>query len=131
MTPVYGPTVFFPKRRRPRWNLVGNVFCPRGTDQSPDISAGGCRSWKRDSQPAGGVGYTAFCSFCGPSFYYNLTAITPSAQPAAGLVIRTPTLADTTDMISLGCAPMLAEHLPELEVVVGTLGGRGRRGQRR
>ncbi|TNE76281.1 MAG: efflux RND transporter permease subunit, partial [Gammaproteobacteria bacterium] len=61
-----------------------------------------------------------FVGFTGPTFYYNLQRA-PQAPNRARLVVRTPTLADTTDMMSWIRAHV-KDEMPELDVTVGILG---------
>ena len=58
--------------------------------------------------------------FAGPAFYYNLQRA-PQAPNRARLVVRTPTLADTPDMVRW-IRHHVREDMPELDVTVGILG---------
>ncbi|MGK2188132.1 MAG: multidrug efflux pump subunit AcrB [Pseudomonadales bacterium] len=115
MTPFMAQQ-FFPNADRPR--VIVEMYLPEGTDQAQTSAVAAQLEQAIRSQPAA-LDIQRFVGFAGPSFYYNLQR-SPQAPNRGRLVIRTPTLADTTDMIRW-VRTYVAEHLPELEVVVGTL----------
>jgi multidrug efflux pump subunit AcrB len=115
MTPFMAQQ-FFPNADRPR--VIVEMYLPEGTDQAQTSAVAAQLEHAIRSQPAA-LDIQRFVGFAGPSFYYNLQR-SPQAPNRGRLVIRTPTLADTTDMIRW-VRTYVAENLPELEVVVGTL----------
>eukprot|EP00163_Fabomonas_tropica_P026773 TRINITY_DN5032_c0_g1_i1.p1 TRINITY_DN5032_c0_g1~~TRINITY_DN5032_c0_g1_i1.p1 ORF type:complete len:1009 (-),score=134.47 TRINITY_DN5032_c0_g1_i1:369-3395(-) len=108
---------FFPNADRPR--VVVELYMPEGTDQSRTSEAAADLEKMIRTQP-NALEVHRFVGFTGPSFYYNLQRA-PQSPNRARLVIRTPTLADTTEMIRWVRAHV-KDEMPELDVTVGILG---------
>lgn len=116
MTPFMAQQ-FFPNADRPR--VIVELYMPEGTDQVRTAQAASDLERMIRTQPDA-VEVHRFVGFTGPSFYYNLQRA-PQAPNRARLVIRTPTLADTTEMIRWVRAHV-HDEMPELDVTVGILG---------
>ncbi len=116
MTPFMAQQ-FFPNADRPR--VIVELYMPEGTDQARTAEAAEALERMIRTQPDA-LEVHRFVGFTGPSFYYNLQR-SPQAPNRARLVIRTPTLADTTEMIRWVRAHV-REEMPELDVTVGILG---------
>lgn len=108
---------FFPNADRPR--VIVELYMPEGTDQARTAEAAARLERAIRTQPVA-LEVHRFVGFTGPSFYYNLQRA-PQAPNRARLVIRTPTLADTTDMVRWVRAHA-KEQMPELDLTVGVLG---------
>ena len=108
---------FFPNADRPR--VIVELYMPEGTDQARTAEAAARLERAIRSQPEA-LEVHRFVGFTGPSFYYNLQRA-PQAPNRARLVIRTPTLADTTEMVRWVRAHA-SEKMPELDLTVGVLG---------
>lgn len=108
---------FFPNADRPR--VVVELYMPEGTDQSSTAAAAADLEAMIRTRPDA-LEVHRFVGSTGPSFYYNLQRA-PQAPNRARLVIRTPTLEDTTEMIRWVRAHV-HEDMPELDVTVGVLG---------
>ncbi|KEF30554.1 Acriflavin resistance protein [Marinobacter nitratireducens] len=116
MTPFMAQQ-FFPNADRPR--VIVELYMPEGTDQSRTSEAAAELEQMIRTQPKA-LEVHRFVGFTGPTFYYNLQRA-PQAPNRARLVVRTPTLADTTDMMSWIRAHV-KDEMPELDVTVGILG---------
>lgn len=116
MTPFMAQQ-FFPNADRPR--VIVELYMPEGTDQSRTSEAAAKLEQMIRTQPKA-LEVHRFVGFTGPTFYYNLQRA-PQAPNRARLVVRTPTLADTTDMMSWIRAHV-KDEMPELDVTVGILG---------
>jgi multidrug efflux pump len=108
---------FFPNADRPQ--VVVELYMPEGTDlkRTSDVAADleqAIRS--RDNA----LQIHRFTGFTGPSFYYNLQR-EPQAPNRGRIVVETPTLEDTTEMVR-----WIRDHartqFPELQITVGILG---------
>jgi len=108
---------FFPNADRPR--VIVEIYMPEGTDQARTAEAAARLERAIRTQPEA-LEVHRFVGFTGPSFYYNLQRA-PQAPNRARLVIRTPTLADTTDMVRW-VRTHASEQMPELDLTVGVLG---------
>ncbi|HTN33210.1 MAG TPA: efflux RND transporter permease subunit [Marinobacter sp.] len=108
---------FFPNADRPR--VVVELYMPEGTDQSRTAEAAADLEQMIRTRPDA-LEVHRFVGYTGPSFYYNLQR-SPQAPNRARLVIRTPTLEDTTEMIRWIRAHV-HEEMPELDITVGVLG---------
>ena len=108
---------FFPNADRPR--VIVELYMPEGTDQVFTAEQAARLEQAIRTQP-NALEIHRFVGFTGPSFYYNLQRA-PQASNRARLVIRTPTLADTTEMIRW-IRHYVHEQMPELDVNVGILG---------
>lgn len=108
---------FFPNADRPR--VIVELYMPEGTDQARTAEAAARLERAIRTQPDA-LEVHRFVGFTGPSFYYNLQRA-PQAPNRARLVIRTPTLADTTEMVRWVRAHA-SEQMPELDLSVGVLG---------
>ncbi|AOY90001.1 acriflavin resistance protein [Marinobacter salinus] len=108
---------FFPNADRPR--VIVELYMPEGTDQSRTAEAAAMLEGMVRTRPDA-LEVHRFVGFTGPTFYYNLQRA-PQAPNRARLVIRTPTLADTTEMIRW-VRTHVKEEMPELDVTVGILG---------
>ena len=108
---------FFPNADRPR--VIVEIHMPEGTDQARTAQAAATLEQAIRTQPDA-LEIHRFVGFTGPSFYYNLQRA-PQSPNRARLVIRTPTLADTTEMVRWVRA-YVSERMPELDVTVGILG---------
>ncbi|HLV77985.1 MAG TPA: efflux RND transporter permease subunit [Marinobacter sp.] len=108
---------FFPNADRPV--VVLEVRLPEGTDQARTAEAAAdlervLRARAETQQ------VHRFVGFAGPAFYYNLQKF-PQAPNRARLVVRTPSLEDTVELIDW-VRHELAPTLPELEISADTLG---------
>jgi multidrug efflux pump subunit AcrB len=108
---------FFPNADRPR--VIVELYMPEGTDQSRTAEVAASLEQMIRTRPDA-LEVHRFVGYTGPSFYYNLQRA-PQAPNRARLVIRTPTLEDTTEMIRWVRAHV-HEDMPELDVSVGILG---------
>lgn len=108
---------FFPNADRPR--VIVELFMPEGTDQQRTAEAAAELERAIRGQPET-VSVQRFVGFTGPSFYYNLLRA-PQAPNRARLVIKTPTLADTTGLVQW-VRSYSRSNLPQLDVTVGILG---------
>ena len=108
---------FFPNADRPR--VIVELYMPEGTDQARTSEAAARLERMIRSQPRA-LEVHRFVGFAGPAFYYNLQRA-PQAPNRARLVVRTPTLADTPDMVRW-IRHHVREDMPELDVTVGILG---------
>ncbi|WP_336365886.1 efflux RND transporter permease subunit [Marinobacter sp. C2H3] len=108
---------FFPNADRPR--VVVELYLPEGTDQATTADAAAQLEQVIRRRPEA-LEVHRFVGFTGPSFYYNLTRA-PQAPNRARLVVRTPTLADTTGLVRW-IRQTVHTELPELDVTVGILG---------
>ncbi|MGM0766442.1 MAG: efflux RND transporter permease subunit [Pseudomonadota bacterium] len=108
---------FFPNADRPQ--VIVELYMPEGTDQERTSSVAAELERAIRERPEA-VRVHRFSGFTGPSFYYNLQRA-PQAPNRGRIVVATPTLADTTDLI-----PWIRDyantHLPELNLSVGILG---------
>lgn len=108
---------FFPDADRPR--VIVELYMPEGTDQGETAEAAAMLEEMIRTRPDA-LEVHRFVGFTGPAFYYNLQRA-PQAPNRARLVIRTPTLADTTEMIRW-VRTHVNETMPELDVTAGILG---------
>ncbi|MDS1311272.1 efflux RND transporter permease subunit [Marinobacter xiaoshiensis] len=108
---------FFPNADRPQ--VIVELFMPEGTDQQRTAEAAANLEHAIRTQPKA-LQIHRFVGFTGPAFYYNLQRA-PQAPNRGRLVIATPTLEDTTEMIRWIRAHV-DEQMPELDVGVGVLG---------
>ncbi|MCM0613225.1 efflux RND transporter permease subunit [Marinobacter sediminum] len=108
---------FFPDADRPR--VIVELYMPEGTDQGETAEAAATLEEMIRTRPDA-LEVHRFVGFTGPAFYYNLQRA-PQAPNRARLVIRTPTLADTTEMIRW-VRTHVNETMPELDVTAGILG---------
>lgn len=108
---------FFPNADRPQ--VIVELYMPEGTDQERTASVAAELERAIRGRPEA-VMVHRFTGFTGPSFYYNLQRA-PQAPNRGRIVVATPTLADTTDLIPWIRAYADA-HLPELNLSVGILG---------
>ncbi|MGX1200415.1 efflux RND transporter permease subunit [Marinobacter sp. MBR-105] len=116
MTPFMAQQ-FFPNADRPR--VIVEMYMPEGTDQARTAEVAAVLEQAiRTRQEA--LEVHRFVGFTGPSFYYNLQR-SPQAPNRARLVVRTPTLADTTDLVKW-IRHEAARSLPELDITAGILG---------
>ncbi|MGF2688162.1 efflux RND transporter permease subunit [Marinobacter sp. DUT-3] len=108
---------FFPNADRPQ--VIVELYMPEGTDQERTSAVAADLERAIRERPEA-VRIHRFTGFTGPSFYYNLQR-SPQAPNRGRIVVSTPTLADTTELI-----PWIREyansHLPELNLSVGILG---------
>jgi multidrug efflux pump len=108
---------FFPNADRPQ--VVVELYMPEGTDlkRTSDVAADLERAIRSRENA---LQIHRFTGFTGPSFYYNLQR-EPQAPNRGRIVVETPTLEETTDMVR-----WIREHarteFPELQVTVGILG---------
>lgn len=116
MTPFLA-TQFFPNADRPR--VIVEIYLPEGTDQARTADATARLEEIIRSQPET-LEVHRFVGFTGPSFYYNLQR-SPQAPNRARLVIRTPTLEDTTGLVQW-IRQEVDTTMPELDISVGILG---------
>ena len=116
MTPFMAQQ-FFPNADRPR--VIVELYLPEGTDQARTAEAAADLERSIRSQPEV-LDVHRFVGFTGPTFYYNLQRA-PQAPNRARLVIRTPTLEDTTGLIRW-VRHHVNTQMPELDVTVGILG---------
>jgi len=116
MTPFMAQQ-FFPNADRPR--VIVEMYMPEGTDQArtSEVAAVLEQAIRTRSEA---LEVHRFVGFTGPSFYYNLQR-SPQAPNRARLVVRTPTLADTTDLVKW-IRHEAARSLPELDITAGILG---------
>lgn len=116
MTPFMAQQ-FFPNADRPQ--VIVELFMPEGTDQSRTAEAAADLEHAIRTRP-NALKIHRFVGFTGPAFYYNLQSA-PQAPNRGRLVVTTPTLEDTTEMIRWIRAHV-NEQMPELDVTVGVLG---------
>ncbi|GGC61640.1 efflux RND transporter permease subunit [Marinobacter halophilus] len=116
MTPFMAQQ-FFPNADRPR--VIVELFMPEGTDQARTAEVTERLERAVRTRPEA-VEVHRFVGFAGPAFYYNLQRA-PQAPNRARLVVRTPTLDDTNDLIPW-IRQEVAASLPEVELSVGILG---------
>lgn len=116
MTPFLAKQ-FFPNADRPR--VIVEIYLPEGTDQARTAEATARLEEIIRSQPET-LEVHRFVGFTGPSFYYNLRR-SPQAPNRARLVIRTPTLEDTTGLVQW-IRQEANTTMPELDISVGILG---------
>ncbi|MCS5560315.1 MAG: efflux RND transporter permease subunit, partial [Marinobacter nauticus] len=108
---------FFPNADRPR--VIVEMYMPEGTDQARTAEVAAVLEQAIRTRPEA-LEVHRFVGFTGPSFYYNLQR-SPQAPNRARLVVRTPTLADTTDLVKW-IRHEAARSLPELDITAGILG---------
>ena len=116
MTPFMAQQ-FFPNADRPR--VIVEMYMPEGTDQARTAEVAAVLEQAIRTRPEA-LEVHRFVGFTGPSFYYNLQR-SPQAPNRARLVVRTPTLADTTDLVKW-IRHEAARSLPELDITAGILG---------
>ncbi|MBN7770704.1 efflux RND transporter permease subunit [Marinobacter daepoensis] len=116
MTPFMAQQ-FFPNADRPR--VIVEMYLPEGTDQSHTSEVAATLERAIRSRPEA-LEVHRFVGFTGPSFYYNLQR-SPQAPNRARLVVRTPTLADTTGLVKW-IRREVAQTMPELDISAGILG---------
>lgn len=116
MTPFMAQQ-FFPNADRPR--VIVELHMPEGTDQARTGQAASELEHALRQRPDV-LDVHRFVGFSGPSFYYNLRR-SPDAPNLARLVVRTPTLEDTTDLMHW-IRERVARNLPDLTIDVGILG---------
>ncbi|HCL37619.1 MULTISPECIES: efflux RND transporter permease subunit [unclassified Marinobacter] len=116
MTPFMAQQ-FFPNADRPR--VIVEMYMPEGTDQARTSEVAAVLEQAIRTRPEA-LEVHRFVGFTGPSFYYNLQR-SPQAPNRARLVVRTPTLADTTDLVKW-IRHEAARSLPELDITAGILG---------
>ncbi|QSP94994.1 efflux RND transporter permease subunit [Marinobacter salinisoli] len=116
MTPFMAKQ-FFPNADRPR--VIVEMYLPEGTDQARTAEVAADLERAVRTRPDA-LEVHRFVGYAGPAFYYNLQRA-PQAPNRARLVIRTPALEDTTDMVRWVRAHV-KEQMPELDVTVGILG---------
>ncbi|OJS99281.1 efflux RND transporter permease subunit [Marinobacter nauticus] len=116
MTPFMAQQ-FFPNADRPR--VIVELYMPEGTDQArtAEVAERLERAIRTQSEA---LEVHRFVGFTGPAFYYNLQR-SPQSPNRARLVIRTPTLADTTDLIHW-VRNEVAVSMPEVDISAGILG---------
>ncbi|MGP9832459.1 efflux RND transporter permease subunit [Marinobacter sp. NSM] len=108
---------FFPNADRPR--VIVELYMPEGTDQARTAEVAERLERAIRTQPEA-LEIHRFVGFTGPAFYYNLQR-SPQSPNRARLVIRTPTLADTTDLIHW-VRNEAAVTMPEVDISAGILG---------
>src|SRR5690554_4974282 len=116
MTPFMAQQ-FFPNADRPR--VIVELYMPEGTDQARTAEVAERLERAIRTQPEA-LEVHRFVGFTGPAFYYNLQR-SPQSPNRARLVIRTPTLADTTDLIHW-VRNEVAASMPEVDISAGILG---------
>lgn len=116
MTPFMAQQ-FFPNADRPR--VIVEMYMPEGTDQARTSEVAAVLEQAIRTRPEA-LEVHRFVGFTGPSFYYNLQR-SPQAPNRARLVVRTPTLADTTDLVKW-IRHEAARSLPQLDITAGILG---------
>ena len=116
MTPFMAQQ-FFPNADRPR--VIVEMYMPEGTDQARTAEVASTLERAIRTQPEA-LEVHRFVGFTGPSFYYNLQRA-PQSPSRARLVIRTPTLEDTTDLVRW-IRNEVGQTLPELTITAGILG---------
>lgn len=116
MTPFMAQQ-FFPNADRPR--VIVELYMPEGTDQARTAEVAERLERAIRTQPEA-LEVHRFVGFTGPAFYYNLQR-SPQSPNRARLVIRTPTLADTTDLIHW-VRNEVAVSMPEVDISAGILG---------
>ena len=116
MTPFMAQQ-FFPNADRPR--VIVEVYLPEGTDQAQTSEAAAELERAIRARPET-LEVHRFVGFTGPAFYYNLQRA-PQAPNRARLVVRTPALEDTTDLVDW-IRHELAPTVPELDISAGILG---------
>ncbi|KPQ28597.1 MAG: Cation/multidrug efflux pump [Marinobacter excellens HL-55] len=116
MTPFMAQQ-FFPNADRPR--VIVELYMPEGTDQvrTAEVTERLERAVRTRPET---LEVHRFVGYAGPAFYYNLQR-SPQAPNRARLVIRTPTLEDTNELIPW-IREEVAAHLPEVDLSVGILG---------
>ena len=116
MTPFMAQQ-FFPNADRPR--VIVEMYMPEGTDQARTAEVAAALERAIRTQPEA-LEIHRFVGFTGPSFYYNLQRA-PQSPSRARLVVRTPTVEDTTGLVKW-IRNEVAQNLPELSVTAGILG---------
>ena len=116
MTPFMAQQ-FFPNADRPR--VIVELYMPEGTDQARTAEVAERLERAIRTLPEA-LEVHRFVGFTGPAFYYNLQR-SPQSPNRARLVIRTPTLADTTDLIHW-VRNEVAVSMPEVDISAGILG---------
>ncbi|MCD1631677.1 efflux RND transporter permease subunit [Marinobacter shengliensis] len=116
MTPFMAQQ-FFPNADRPR--VIVELYMPEGTDQARTAEFAERLERAIRTQPEA-LEVHRFVGFTGPAFYYNLQR-SPQSPNRARLVIRTPTLADTTGLIHW-VRDEAATTMPEVDISAGILG---------
>ncbi|MFB2763059.1 efflux RND transporter permease subunit [Marinobacter shengliensis] len=116
MTPFMAQQ-FFPNADRPR--VILELYMPEGTDQARTADVAERLERAIRTQPVA-LEVHRFVGFTGPAFYYNLQR-SPQSPNRARLVIRTPTLADTTELIHW-VREEVATTMPEVDISAGILG---------
>lgn len=116
MTPFMAQQ-FFPNADRPR--VIVELYMPEGTDQARTAEIAERLERAIRTQPEA-LEVHRFVGFTGPAFYYNLQR-SPQSPNRARLVIRTPTLADTTGLIHW-VRDEAATTMPEVDISAGILG---------
>ncbi len=116
MTPFMAQQ-FFPNADRPR--VIVEMYMPEGTDQARTAEVAAALERAIRTQPEA-LEIHRFVGFTGPSFYYNLERA-PQSPSRARLVVRTPTVEDTTSLVKW-IRNEVAQNLPELSVTAGILG---------
>ena len=116
MTPFMAQQ-FFPNADRPR--VIVEMYMPEGTDQARTAEVAAALERAIRTQPEA-LEIHRFVGFTGPSFYYNLQRA-PQSPSRARLVVRTPTVEDTTSLVKW-IRNEVAQNLPELSVTAGILG---------
>jgi multidrug efflux pump subunit AcrB len=116
MTPFMAQQ-FFPNADRPR--VIVELYMPEGTDQARTAEVAERLERAIRTQPEA-LEVHRFVGFTGPAFYYNLQR-SPQSPNRARLVIRTPTLADTTGLIHW-VRDEAATTMPEVDISAGILG---------
>jgi multidrug efflux pump subunit AcrB len=108
---------FFTNADRPR--VIVELYMPEGTDQARTAEFAERLERAIRTQPEA-LEVHRFVGFTGPAFYYNLQR-SPQSPNRARLVIRTPTLADTTGLIHW-VRDEAATTMPEVDISAGILG---------
>ncbi|WP_432210285.1 efflux RND transporter permease subunit [Marinobacter alkaliphilus] len=116
MTPFMAQQ-FFPNADRPR--VIVELYMPEGTDQARTAEVAERLERAIRTQPET-LEVHRFVGFAGPAFYYNLQR-SPQSPNRARLVVRTPTLANTTDLIHW-VRNEVAVSMPEVDISAGILG---------
>jgi len=110
------PVQFFPNADRAQ--VVVDLFLPEGTDQT-QTEAVATELEFQIRQQSNIVSVHRFVGSSGPSFYYNLPNAT-QAPNRGRLVVNTTDLASTGPLLSW-LRRHVAHHMPELDIVAGTL----------
>ncbi|MBE0485918.1 efflux RND transporter permease subunit [Marinobacter sp.] len=116
MTPFMAQQ-FFPNADRPR--VIVELYMPEGTDQARTAAVTEQLERAVRTRPEA-LEVHRFVGYAGPAFYYNLQRA-PQAPNRARLVVRTPTVDDTNDLIPW-IRQEVAASLPEVDLSVGILG---------